>query len=118
MGRYEDLFCTLRSKNEIAFVPFVTLGDQGIDGSESIIRTLIDSGADALELGIPFSDPLADGPVIEAANKRALEKGIDTDDCFVILKRVRNYKPKVPIGLLTYANLIYAYGKERFLSKM
>lgn len=114
MSRYLNMFKGLKNQDELAFVPFVTIGDMGKEGSLSMIRKLIDSGADALELGIPFSDPLADGLVIQGSNKRALEHGINTDDCFHILKTIRQEYPDVPIGLLTYANLVHAYPTETF----
>ena len=75
MERYESLFAQLKERKEGAFVPFVTLGDPGIEQSLKIIDTLIEAGADALELGIPFSDPIAEGPVIQEANIRALKAG-------------------------------------------
>lgn len=76
MERYESLFAQLKERKEGAFVPFVTLGDPGIEQSLKIIDTLIEAGADALELGIPFSDPLADGPTIQNATLRAFAAGV------------------------------------------
>ena len=83
MSRFDTLFANLKANNEGAFVPFVTLCDPDFDRSLEIIDTLVENGADALELGFPFSDPLLDGPVIQAANKRALDGGFSTDACFV-----------------------------------
>ncbi|CCQ11771.1 Tryptophan synthase alpha chain [Pseudoalteromonas luteoviolacea B = ATCC 29581] len=114
MRRYDELFAHLKETNEGAFVPFVTIGDPNKDQSLAIIKALIDGGADALELGIPFSDPIADGPVIQAANIRALEQNIHTNDCFDILRAVREYAPNIPIGLLLYSNLVFARGIEQF----
>lgn len=117
MSRYNNLFEKLKSKNEGAFIPFVTIGDPNKELSFEIIDTLVQSGADALELGIPFSDPLADGPTIQEANIRALDSGITPDDCFEILTKIRNKYQDIPIGLLLYANLVYANGIENFYKK-
>ncbi len=113
-NRYQDLFNTLNEKKEGAFVPFVTLGDPNLDTSLAIIKTLIDAGADALELGFPFSDPIADGPVIQAANIRALEANVTTQNCFDLIAAVRQYSPSIPIGLLLYSNLVMAKGVDAF----
>jgi tryptophan synthase alpha chain len=103
--RYQVLFDNLKAKNEGAFIPFVMLGDPTIQVSEAVIDTLIANGADALELGIPFSDPVADGPVIQHAGVRALNNGVTPTQCFELLQRVRERYPTLPIGLLVYANL-------------
>ncbi|AEE27112.1 Tryptophan synthase alpha chain [Francisella hispaniensis] len=117
MDRYTTLFASLEKKNEGAFIPFVTIGDPNKELSFEIINTLVNSGADALELGIPFSDPLADGPTIQEANIRALESGVTPKDCFDILTKIRAKYPHIPIGLLLYANLVYANGIENFYQK-
>lgn len=114
MQRYQQLFTRLSAKNEGAFVPFVTIGDPNLDLSEHIIRTLIEAGADALELGIPFSDPVADGPTIQGANIRALSAGVTPDACFALIRRIRNDFPTIPVGLLLYSNLVMAKGIEAF----
>lgn len=85
MSRYAELFADLAAKNEGAFVPFVTLGDPTPELSLQIIDALVAGGADALELGIPFSDPVADGPTIQDATTRALNAGTTPDTCFEIL---------------------------------
>ena len=103
----------LKKKGKPLFVPFVVLGDPDKKQSIQIIRILIESGADALELGFPFSDPPADGPVIQAADSRALKAGIRVNDCFEILKEVRKFTD-VPIGLLVYYNLVLQRGAEKF----
>ena len=105
MSRYESMFAQLKHNNKGAFVPFVTIGDPNPQQSLAIIKALIDGGADALELGLPFSDPVADGPVIQRANLRALDAGTRFDDILTILREVRAYAPDIPIGLLVYANL-------------
>ena len=116
--RYIDSFAKLSEKNEGAFIPFVAIGDPNPQQSLAIIKTLIDAGADALELGIPFSDPSADGITIQEAGKRALATGTNTDICINILKEVREYAPQIPIGLLLYGNLVFARGIEKFYQDM
>ncbi len=81
------------------------------------MQTLIDAGADALELGFPFSDPLADGPTIQGANNRALQAGTTPDTCFELISQIRETNPDVPIGLLMYANLVYSRGIENFYQR-
>lgn len=116
--RYIDCFAQLSAKNEGAFIPFVTIGDPNAEQSLAIIKALIDAGADALELGIPFSDPSADGITIQEAGKRALASGATTDTCIEILKQVREYAPQIPIGLLLYGNLVFARGLTQFYQDM
>lgn len=117
MGRYAKLFSRLAADNQGAFVPFVTLGDPTPELSLQIIDALVDGGADALELGIPFSDPLADGPTIQNATLRAFAGGINTTKCFTILKHVRDKYPDLPIGLLMYANLVFSQGIDEFYQR-
>ncbi|MGB1262198.1 MAG: tryptophan synthase subunit alpha [Cognaticolwellia sp.] len=112
--RYDHAFEKLAAKNEGAFIPFVTIGDPNPEQSFAIIKTLIDAGADALELGIPFSDPSADGVTIQMAALRALKANTTTDVCLDILARVRAYAPDTPIGLLLYGNLVFARGIDKF----
>ncbi len=117
MDRYQAQFDHLAAKNEGAFVPFVTIGDPNPEQSLKIIDTLVASGADALELGIPFSDPLADGPTIQGATIRALESGTTPAICFELLAKIRAKYPELPIGLLMYANLVFGAGIENFYQK-
>lgn len=117
MERYENLFAQLNDRREGAFVPFVTLGDPGIEQSLKIIDTLIDAGADALELGVPFSDPLADGPTIQNANLRAFAAGVTPAQCFEMLALIREKHPTIPIGLLMYANLVFNNGIDAFYAR-
>ncbi|AOZ73300.1 tryptophan synthase subunit alpha [Boudabousia tangfeifanii] len=117
MTRYEDLFARLQASGQGALVPFVMLGDPTPAASLAIIDELIAGGADALELGFPFSDPVADGPTIQAAHLRALEAGVDTETCFDLLAQIRARHPQVPIGLLVYANLPFSWGAERFYAE-
>lgn len=114
MDRYADMFGHLESKQEGAFVPFVMVGDPDLATSEKIITQLIESGADALELGIPYSDPIADGPTIQKAAIRALDNKVTPSDCFALLKRIRSAHPTIPIGLLLYSNLVLAKGIDNF----
>ncbi|HBO22977.1 MAG TPA: tryptophan synthase subunit alpha [Providencia sp.] len=114
MERYTQLFQRLENKNQGAFVPFVTLGDPDAELSLKIVDALISGGADALEIGIPFSDPLADGPTIQNANLRAFKSEITPTICFELLKRIREKHSEIPIGLLVYANLVFSNGIENF----
>jgi len=116
--RYQQAFTDLTVKNEKAFIPFVIIGDPNAEQSFSVIKALIDAGADALELGIPFSDPSADGIAIQMAALRALKSGINTDICIDILAKVREYAPNIPIGLLLYGNLVFARGIDNFYRDM
>ncbi len=113
MERYETLFAQLKNRQEGAFVPFVTLGDPGPEQSLKIIDALIEGGADALELGIPFSDPLADGPTIQGAALRAFAAGVTPAQCFEMLAAIRQKHPTIPIGLLMYANLVFSPASMR-----
>lgn len=117
MARYEQLFERLASRKEGAFVPFVTLGDPSPALSLQIIDALIEGGADALELGIPFSDPLADGPTIQNAALRAFAAGVTPSHCFDMLAAIREKHPEIPIGLLMYANLVFSNGIENFYAR-
>ncbi|WP_063654817.1 tryptophan synthase subunit alpha [Aliivibrio fischeri] len=117
MDRYQALFAQLEKKNQGAFVPFVTIGDPNPELSYNIMETLIESGADALELGIPFSDPLADGPTIQGANIRALDSKTTPAICFELITKIRSKYPDTPIGLLVYANLVFANGIDNFYTK-
>lgn len=117
MERYETLFKQLKERKEGAFVPFVTLGDPSPEQSLKIIDTLIEAGADALELGIPFSDPLADGPTIQNATLRAFAAGVTPTQCFEMLAAIRQKHPTIPIGLLMYANLVFSRGIDEFYAQ-
>lgn len=112
--RYDNMFTALAEKQQGAFVPFVMIGDPTIETSTRIIQTLIDHGADALELGFPYSDPIADGPTIQAASIRALAHKMTPSDCFTVIRNIRAANPDIPIGLLLYSNLVLARGVETF----
>ena len=117
MSRYSEMFSRLRAAGEGAFVPFVMLGDPTPELSEEVVEALIDGGADALELGAPFSDPVADGPTIQRAHIRALEAGTGFADTLAVVARVRARHPEIPIGMLIYGNVPFAMGLERFYTE-
>jgi len=98
--------------NGKAFIPFITCGDPDLETSEKIIAAIVQAGADLIELGIPFSDPTAEGPVIQEGNLRALKGGVTTDRIFEMVARVRR-KYDIPMVFMTYANVIYSYGADR-----
>ncbi|GAA3896845.1 tryptophan synthase subunit alpha [Sphingomonas limnosediminicola] len=97
-----------RLGDEGAFGAFLMLGDPGLETSASLLDAVVEGGADMVEVGIPFSDPVADGPVIQAAAQRALASGVRVGDCFDLIARFRSRHPDVPVGILTYANLVVA----------
>lgn len=101
-------------RNGKAFIPFVTCGDPSLEVTEQLVYAMADAGADLIELGIPFSDPTAEGPVIQAANVRALAGGVTTDKIFEMVRRIRQ-KTGIPMVFMTYANVVFSYGSERFL---
>lgn len=113
-ARYTAMFERLAAQGEGAFIPFTMLGDPDPALSLAAIRALAAAGADALELGLPFSDPVADGPVIQAAAARALRAGVRQADCWNLVARVRSEFPELPIGLLVYANLVCHRDPARF----
>ena len=100
-----------------AFIPFVTCGDPTLALTEQLLPAMEQAGADLIELGIPFSDPTAEGPVIQSANVRALKNGVTTDQIFDMVRRVRP-KLSVPLAFMTYANVVFSYGTERFVRTM
>ena len=112
MGKYQDLFKRL---NRSALIPFFVIGDPDEQTSLEVVKTAIDAGADVLELGIPFSDPIADGPTIQKADIRAMNSGMTPAKALTFIKKVTDYKP-LPIGLLVYYNLIFQYGVEKFFA--
>lgn len=97
-----------------AFIPFITCGDPDLETTEQIIYAMERAGADLIELGIPFSDPTAEGPVIQAANIRALKHQITTDDVFSLVRKVRK-TVRIPLAFMTYANVVFSYGVEKFM---
>jgi len=115
--RYDAAFERLRARGEGAFVPFTVLGDPDATVSLEILRAMTRGGADMLELGIPFSDPVADGPTIQAADLRALEAGITPPKALEIVREFRRENDEIPIGLLVYANLVHRPGLLRFYER-
>ena len=99
-----------------AFIPFVTCGDPSLDVTEKIVYAMEDAGADLIELGIPFSDPTAEGLVIQGANLRALSGGVTTDKVFDMVEKIRK-NSSIPMVFMTYANVVFSYGVERFCRK-
>ena len=98
-----------------AFIPFITCGDPDMETTASVVRAAVENGADLIELGIPFSDPTAEGPVIQAANIRALSAGTTTDKVFDLVRELRR-DVTVPMVFMTYANVVFSYGAEPFIS--
>ncbi len=102
-------------ENGKAFIAFITCGDPDSETTAKAVRAAAENGADLIELGIPFSDPTAEGPVIQGANLRALTGGITTDKIFALVKELRR-DVKVPMVFMTYANVVFSYGAEKFIS--
>lgn len=117
MSRYARMFEHLGCQGEGAFGAFLMLGDPDPDSSGRLLDQLVAGGADMVELGIPFSDPVADGPVIQAAALRARSSGVRTADCFALISDFRARHPDVPVGILTYANLVAARGADSFFQR-
>ena len=101
-------------ENGKAFIPFITCGDPDLETTEKVVKEAVRAGADLIELGIPFSDPTAEGPVIQAASARALSAGTTTDKIFDMVARLRN-DVTIPLTFMTYANVVFSYGAERFI---
>ena len=102
-------------ENGKAFIPFITCGDPDLETTAAAVRAAVKSGADLIELGIPFSDPTAEGPVIQGANIRALKGGVKTDMIFELVRELRT-DVTVPMVFMTYANVVFSYGAEKFIS--
>lgn len=109
MSRISEAF-----KNKKAFIPFITCGDPSLEVSEQLVVAMAQAGADLIELGIPFSDPTAEGPVIQAASTRALAGDVTTDKIFQMVRRLRK-TVQIPMVFMTYANVVFSYGTERFV---
>jgi len=113
MSKIRDSFERARQSGEKAFIPFITGGDPDIETTEKLIYALAEAGADIIEIGIPFSDPVAEGPVIEAADERALKAGCTVNHLFELVRRAR-VTVKIPLLFMTYYNPIFAYGVDQF----
>ena len=118
MTRYAAMFERCAAANEGAFGAFLMLGDPGLATSATLLDALVDGGADMVELGIPFSDPVADGPVIQAASVRALAAGVRTQHCLDLIAAFRSRHAEIPIGILTYANIVAARGIDTFCAEL
>lgn len=118
MSRYARMFGRAAEAGEGVFGAFVMLGDPDLGTSAEILESLVESGADMLEVGIPFSDPVADGPVIQAAAERALRSGVRTADCLQMVAEFRRRHAAIPLGILTYANIVAARGIDRFAGEL
>ena len=103
-------------ENGKAFIPFITCGDPSLEVTEQLVYAMEEAGADLIELGIPFSDPTAEGPVIQGANVRALSGGVTTDKVFDMVLNIRK-NSSIPMVFMTYANVVFSYGTERFIKK-
>jgi tryptophan synthase alpha chain len=114
MTSISQRFAQLKENSQCGLIPFLTAGDPDLSTTKEAIKTLVAKGADIIELGVPYSDPLADGPVIQAAATRALQKGVCLDDVLNIVKTVQN-EIEIPIVLFTYYNPIYFRGADKFL---
>jgi tryptophan synthase alpha chain len=110
MKTYKQTFSEL---NRAALIPFFVIGDPDFDTSLEIVKTAIDTGADILELGIPFSDPIADGPAIQKADIRSMKSGMNMARALEFIRLIKEYRD-IPIGLLMYYNLVFQYGTEKF----
>lgn len=117
MSRIEACFSALQDNNKKALIPFITAGDPAPELTLELMHILVESGADIIELGVPFSDPMADGPVIQRASERALAKGINTDDVFAIVEEFRKQNQTTPVILMGYLNPIEVMGYENFSNK-
>ncbi len=113
MKTYKQVFSELAEAKRAALIPFFVIGDPDFDTCLAIVKAAIDAGADILELGIPFSDPIADGPTIQKADVRARNSGMNVAKALEFIANIKDYKD-IPIGLLMYYNLVYQYGTEKF----
>ncbi len=114
MSRLQATFEKLRTQNERAFIPFVTCGDPDLKTSQTLIENYIAAGADIVEIGIPFTDPLADGPTIQRASERALAGGATMDDALQLIADVRKTYPDTPLVPMTYVNPVFQIGYDEF----
>lgn len=115
MNRIDACFTSLRQRNEKAFITYLMAGDPNLKATRDLVLSLEKGGADIVELGIPFSDPLADGPVIQAASQRALEAGTTPQGVLDLVAEIRR-DSEIPIALMTYYNPVFRYGVERFIA--
>jgi tryptophan synthase alpha chain len=115
MSRISSCFAELKKENRAAFIPFVTAGDPNAETTAALLDRLPSAGADLIELGVPFSDPMADGPAIQASSVRALEAGMTLPKVLELVRRFRKSHSKTPVVLMGYYNPIHKYGTARFV---
>lgn len=115
MNRYDFLTSRL-SSGQLVYMPYILLGFPGVETSFDVARTVIENGAHGLELGFPFRDPVADGPVIERAGNIALDNGFDAEKGFAVIARIRALAPDIPLTLMLYYNMVLARGADRFFA--
>ena len=117
MKRIPETFARLKRENRAAFIPYLMVGDPDLATTERLLCALADLGCDAIELGLPFSDPVADGPVIQAAGLRALKNPASFSDIFAMIRRFRQKYAHIPLVFMGYANPVYRYGTEMFCNE-
>lgn len=115
MNRIEKVFKKLKAQNKKAFIPYIMAGDPSIEKTKEIVLMFEECGADIVELGVPFTDPLADGPTIQRAAERALKNGVTLKKVIALVRDLRR-KTKIPLVLMTYYNPVFKYGEERFIA--
>jgi len=116
LNRIDNVLDMLHKKNEKALIPYVSCGDPSLEFTEQLATILAESGADIIELGVPYSDPVADGPIIQRASGRALAGGVTLEKIFSLVKRLRE-KTQVPLIIMTYYNPVYVTGVENFIAR-
>ena len=117
MSRIDNVFKNLAVNGRKGLIPFVTAGDPDPQQTVAIMHALVESGADVIELGVPFSDPMADGPVIQRASERALAKGMNLDKCLKMVQTFRTINQHTPVVLMGYANPIERMGIDQFTAQ-
>jgi tryptophan synthase alpha chain len=114
MSRIKKIFNDLKIKNQKAFIPFITAGDSGLENTYDLMQTLVENGADVIELGVPFSDPMADGPMIAKSHERAVELGVSLKNVLALVKKFRIVNQSTAVVLMGYLNPIEVYGYQKF----
>ena len=116
MSRIDATFAALKRQGRKALIPYVTAGDPFADATPEIMQAMAQAGADVIELGVPFSDPMADGPVIQKASERALARGVGMSQVLAIVRQFRSHNSATPVVLMGYANPVERYGIDRFVA--
>ena len=112
MSRIDQTFKILKNRGQVALIPFIVAGDPDLETTEALVLKMAESGTDIIELGVPFSDPLADGPIIQAASQRALQNGVNLRDIFRLTERLKGID--FPLVLMTYINPVFCFGLKDF----